>query len=307
MFFKQNYCNTPADVPHAMQKTYCAHYNTITQGTDNLFLLAYDQKIEHLNKDFYGPSIHADALHPEHIFTIASQGSIGALATHLGLIARYGTQYPEIPYIAKLNGKTDLISLEHQDPFSKQWWDVDDVLNVKKSGINICGVGLTIYLGSIHESDMMTQAAQTITQAHANGLIAIVWVYIRGKHINDTDPALCAGAAGVAASLDADFVKIKPPHNTNDLTASQWLAIASAAAGNTQVICAGGERTKPEEYLATLHDQLIHGKTHGCAVGRNIFQRSLPEALALTHAINALVYHQASLDDAQSIYRNHLT
>src|SRR5579864_9387764 len=94
----------PADVPKSAHQTYLAHYAAITKNTGNLFLFAADQKIEHLNTDFYGNTIHPDANSPEHLFKIASQGSIGAFATHIGLIARYGRQYPKIHYIAKLNG-----------------------------------------------------------------------------------------------------------------------------------------------------------------------------------------------------------
>lgn len=304
MFFKRYSCNVPADVPSSVEKKYCKHYTAITKDNNRLFLLAYDQKMEHLNKDFYGNTIAPDAMHPEHIFKIASQGTVGALAAHVGLIARYARDYAAIPYIAKLNGKTDLMSLDHQDPYSKQLWDIEDVLTLKSSGINICGIGFTIYLGGAYESEMLSQAAQSIAQAHLHGFVAILWIYIRGKHVHDADhPLLSAGATGVAASLGADFVKIKTPHDADEKKSVEWLSIACAAAGNTLVVCAGGEQTDPETFLATLHDQLQNGGTAGCAVGRNIFQRSLPEAIAMTHAINALVYEDSSAQDAVKLYK----
>ncbi|MDZ4154388.1 hypothetical protein, partial [Methylicorpusculum sp.] len=108
MFFKKNTPVIPADVPAAAHKAFLKNYQTVTKKTDRLLLFAADQKIEHLVHDFYGPHIHADALDPEHLFRIAAQKQCGAFATHLGLIARYGTPYRTIPYIAKLNGKTDL-------------------------------------------------------------------------------------------------------------------------------------------------------------------------------------------------------
>src|SRR5690242_723950 len=118
MLFKKYSIPIPADVPKAMESTFNAHYTKITKKTDRLFLFAYDQKMEHLNKDFYGPTVHPDAQNCEHPFSIAHAGYIGAFATHLGLIARYGKKYPAIPYIAKLNGKTDIISTDHKDPYS---------------------------------------------------------------------------------------------------------------------------------------------------------------------------------------------
>src|SRR5260221_7046821 len=84
----------PGDVPNNVIQTFQDNYNAITRETGRLMLFACDQKIEHMNTDFYGDGIDTSALNPEHIFRIAARGSIGALATHLGLIARYGKQYP---------------------------------------------------------------------------------------------------------------------------------------------------------------------------------------------------------------------
>lgn len=98
----------PADIPQNKQTLFVKNYNAITRGTGRLFLFSCDHKIEHLNNDFYGPSIHPQALHPEHLFRIAKGGDIGAMATHLGLLARYGNQYPDCNYIIKLNGTVHL-------------------------------------------------------------------------------------------------------------------------------------------------------------------------------------------------------
>lgn len=282
----------PADVPQAAHKQFMHNYTAITHGTDRLFLFACDQKIEHLDLDFQGSGIHADARDPEHIFKIASQAPIGALAAHFGLIARYGTAYPKINYIVKLNGKTNLVSAKQQEPLSNQLWSVDDVIALKKkSKLPICGVGYTIYLGSEYEYIMLAQAAHIIHQAHEHGLIAIIWIYPRGKAIaNDIDPVLLAGATGVANSLGADFVKIKPPAESKQLTR------AVAAAGNTGIICSGGDKIDAQDFFAELHAQLQAG-TRGCATGRNIFQRSEKDALAFAHALAALIYENASVKD----------
>lgn len=292
----------PADVPQAMHKQFMQHYNAITQSTNRLFLFACDQKIEHLDLDFQGPGIHADARDVEHVFKIASQSPVGGLAAHFGLITRYGKAYPDINYIVKLNGKTNLVSTKKQEPLSNQLWSVVDVVALKKqSKLSICGVGYTIYLGSEYEHIMLTQAAQIIHQAHEHGLVAIVWIYARGKAItNDTDPVLLAGATGLANSLGADFVKIKPPEGGKK-NGAQELIRAVAAAGNTGIICSGGEKIDVQDFLVDLSTQLKTG-TRGCATGRNIFQRSEHEACAFAHAIAALVYDDVSAQEAIRIY-----
>lgn len=290
----------PADVPCNAQQDFVKNYAAITKDTDRLFILACDHRMEHLHKDFYGPHIAAEALNPEHVFKIAQKGTIGALAVNLGLITRYGRMYPNIPYIAKLSGKTDLMTTMHNDPMSAQLWNVSDVLTLKKeSGINICGVGLTLYVGSEYETEMLQQAAQAIFQAHQSGLVAIVWIYLRGQTVKDEqDPELTVGACGLAATLGADVVKIKPPHAAEKKTSEQWLHIAVQAAGNTKVIIAGGEHTEPEDFLTTLHTQIHKGGAAGNATGRNIFQKTVGQAVAFTNAIATIVHENKSVKDA---------
>ncbi len=296
----------PADVPKEKEQDFINNYNAITRGTNRLFLFACDQKIEHLH-DAFDPDnakIHEDALHPEHLFQIASQGNIGAMATQLELIARYAKQYPSVQYVAKLNSKTNIASKE-QDPKSAPLWDVADVVTLQKeSGLNIRGVGVTIYLGSEFENDMLSFASETIFHAHQHGLVALVWMYPRGKAIqNETDAHLLAGAAGAANALGADFVKIKPPTAADGISSAQLLQKIVAAAGNTKVICAGGKKIEQEQCITTLYEQLTEGGIAGAAMGRNIFQLSLPKAIALTKAVSALVYDNATAQKAMEFVK----
>ena len=86
----------PLTVPKKQQKIYVENYLKATQNSGNLFLFAADQKIEHLNSDFYGENIPRECNNPEHLFSIAQKGRIGAFATQLGLIAQYGKIYNNI-------------------------------------------------------------------------------------------------------------------------------------------------------------------------------------------------------------------
>ena len=281
----------PADVPKEEHIQYIKNYEKITNENGNLFLFAGDQKIEHLNEDFVGKNISENAANPRHLFEIAKNGKIGAFATQLGLISRYGKEYPTIPYIAKLNSKTNLIPSKSDDPCSADLWSIMNVLELKEnSGLNICGVGYTIYLGSQYENEMLSQAAHAVFAAHQIGLVAILWIYPRSKYIKDeNDPKLIAGAAGVAACLGADFVKLLRPKDKNGKFDAKLLQEAVAAAGNTKVICAGGPTIAEDEFLKGLEEQIKIGKTAGFAIGRNIFQKSLVDAVKLTKKINAVI------------------
>lgn len=290
----------PADVPEHKHTIFADNLKAITRNKNRLFLFAADQKIEHLNEDFHGEHIHPDAADPEHLFRIAQQGDIGAFATQFGLIERYGKQYPDINYIVKLNSKTNLIKSKHNDtihidyadPISRELWSVHDVVTLKQtSGLHIRGIGYTIYLGSEFESEMLTEAAQAVHQAHTEGLIAILWIYPRGVHIkHETDSELLAGAAGVANALGADAVKIRSPE-MDDPRVTEQLKIIKKAAGNTLVIAAGGCQITEDTLLKVIAKQINGGNLDGVAIGRNIFQHSLPDAVALTKAIAAIVYN----------------
>jgi fructose-bisphosphate aldolase/6-deoxy-5-ketofructose 1-phosphate synthase len=293
----------PADVPAKSKSDYIKNFLTATHNTGNLMLFAGDQKIEHLNQDFYGDNIHNDDGNPEHLFKIASQAKIGAFASQLGLIARYGSDYKTIPYLIKLNSRTNLIPTKQMDPISHQLWDVYDVEEFKQnSKLNIVGVGYTIYLGSEYENEMLTQAAQTIYNAHQLGMIVLLWIYPRGKAItNEKDANLIAGATGTAACLGADFVKVNYPQ-AQGKKSSTIFKQAISAAGRTGVICSGGESTDPIKFLATLADQISVG-ARGNATGRNIHQKSLDEAIRMCNAIYAITVQDKNAKEAYKIYK----
>ena len=156
----------PLDVPAESRRKYKDDYLKITRGSGRLMLFAGDQKAEHLNDDFFGPGVDPQDSDPEHLFKIAERARIGAFATQLGLIARYGMDYPDVPYLVKLNSKTNLVKTSQAEPNSPQWIDVGQAVKFKESsGLDILGVGYTVYLGSEHEGKMLSQAAQIVWQA----------------------------------------------------------------------------------------------------------------------------------------------
>lgn len=294
----------PLDVPKAMRETYVNNYMEMTRGTGRLMLFAGDQKVEHLNDDFYGEGVPEDDADPEHLFRIASQSKIGVFATQLGLISRYGMDYRDIPYLVKVNSKTNLVGTAQADPFSNLWYDVDQVVELKEnSGLNILGVGYTIYLGSEFEAEMLVQAAQVIYDAHQHGMLSVLWIYPRGEAVKDEkDPHLIAGATGVGACLGTDFVKVNYPKKEGAKSAEVFKE-AIKAAGRTKVVCAGGSSDEAEAFLKKLHDQIHVSGAQGNATGRNIHQKPLDEAVRMCNAVYAITVEEASVEDALKIYK----
>jgi len=293
----------PMDVPKEARDLYLENYQTITRDSGRLMLFAGDQKVEHLNKDFYGEGIHKDDNDPEHLFRIANQASIGVFATQLGLIARYGMDYAEVPYLVKLNSKTNLVKTAQEDPFSNQWVDVDQVAEFREnSELKILGVGYTVYLGSKYESEMLRQAAQVVYEAHQYGLVSVLWIYPRGQAVTaEKDPHLIAGATGTAACLGTDFVKVNYPM-ADGQESKEIFKEAILAAGRTKVVCAGGSSTDPKSFLQRLHDQIFVSGAAGNATGRNLHQKSLAEAIKMCNAIYAITVENKTVDEAMAIY-----
>ena len=294
----------PLDVRSESRQMYRENYLLITHGSGRLMLFAGDQKVEHLNDDFFGPGIDEQDSDPEHMFQIASQAHIGAFASQPGLIARHGMDFPDVPYLLKLNSKTGLIKTSQAEPNSRQWLELEQAVEFRKSsGLNIVGVGYTVYLGSEHEADMLREAAQLVFQAHRHGLVTVLWMYPRGKAVLDEkDPHLIAGAAGVAAALGSDFAKVNYPQKTGHNSAEIFKEAVSAA-GRTKVVCAGGESTDARLFLQRLHDQIHISGASGNATGRNIHQRPLAEAVRLCNAIYAITVENADVDSALRIYQ----
>ncbi len=293
----------PLDVPKAVRESYIKNYLAITRESGRLMLFAGDQKVEHLNSDFYGQGIHPDDGDPEHLFRIASQGKIGVFASQLGLIARYGMDYPDIPYLIKLNSKTNLVKASQSDPFSNQWLDIQQVVDFRTgSGLNILGVGYTVYLGSEYESEMLRQAAHLVSEAHQHGLITVLWVYPRGKAVSDEkEPHLIAGATGVAACLGSDFVKVNYPKKEG-FESKELFEEAVLAAGRTKVVCAGGSSVDAKAFLQHLHDQIFISGASGNATGRNIHQKSLKDAIAMCNSIYAITVDGENVEAAMKVY-----
>lgn len=296
--------NAPLDIPQEQRETYIENLTLATQGSGRLMLFAGDQKIEHLNDDFYGEGIPVEDNDPEHMFRIANKGRIGIFAAQLGLIARYGMDYKDIPYLVKVNSKSHLVKTSQKDPYSGFLTPVSKIEEFRKnSGLKIVAVGYTIYLGSEFEAQMLSEAAAVITTAHQYGMFTVLWIYPRGKAVLDEkDSHLIAGAAGTAAILGSDFVKVNAPKKEG-MSSAEALKEAVGAAGRTKVICAGGSSMDSAKFLQGLYDQIHVGGASGNATGRNIHQKPLDEAIRFCNAISALTIDNNSVDQALKIYQ----
>ncbi len=237
--------------------------------------LAYDQGLEHGPTDFN--DINVD---PNYVLDIAIKGKYNAIILQKGIAEKYYSG--KIPLILKLNGKTNLVK---GDPLSVQ------VCSVKKAiELGAKAVGYTIYIGSIHESQMFHEFKQIQEEAHNHGLPVIAWMYPRGKQIrNDTSMKILAYAARVGLELGADIVKLKYGGNVNDF---KWVV---KSAGKTKVVVAGGSKSTPKRVLQEAYDIMLAGAS-GMAIGRNIWQYKEP--LRMTKALKSIIFKNKNVRDA---------
>ncbi len=302
----------PADVPDELIEDFLENLNAATSGTGRMNLFACDQKIEHLNDDFYdgGKKIPLSSNNPKHLFEIGAraheEGTIGVLAGQYGLISRYARDYPEIPYLIKMNSKSHLVKTAQREPISTAMCTMDDINNLKLNGINVVGIGYTIYVGSEYEPEMLSEAAMLISEAHQHGLIAVTWIYPRGSAVNDEfDPQLISGASGLACCIGADFTKVNYPKEPFEgMDNFESLGVAVESAGRTGLICSGGGSLPPEEFLNRLWGQVNISGARGAATGRNIHQKPIEDAVKMCAACHAIICNGATVDEALQIYNS---
>lgn len=238
----------------------------VTQQLEKLFpagrglFLAYDQGFEHGPTDFSGEN--AD---PAYILKLADSGHFNGFICHRGIAEEYAAER-KTPLILKLNGKT---SLPEGDPVSKAVATVADAIE-----LGAAGVGYTVYVGSQHEAEMLTEFGQILDEAHAAGLPVFAWMYPRGKSVPDPhDPKAIAYAARVGLELGADVLKLYYPGD------EQQVEELVKVTGRSKVVIAGGTKADPGEFAEQIKAVLAAGAA-GLAVGRNVWQADDPEAVA---------------------------
>jgi class I fructose-bisphosphate aldolase len=225
--------------------------------------LAYDQGIEHGPTDFNDKNVD-----PKYIIDIAKQGDFTGLIFQKGIAEKYNKEIKKsgIPLIVKLNGKTNLVK---GDPISAQICTVEEAIS-----LGAVAVGFTLYIGSIHEEEMMEEFVAIQRKAHKKGIPVIAWIYPRGKSLEGkSDKELIAYAARVGLEVGADIVKIHVNVSKKDL---EW---AIKSAGKAKVVIAGGSKTTEKGLIKEISEAISSGAS-GVAIGRNVWQAKNPIQVA---------------------------
>jgi fructose-bisphosphate aldolase, class I len=259
-------------------------------GTGKLVILPVDQGFEHGPARSFAPN--PAAYDPCYHYQLAVDAGLSAYAAPLGMLEVGAREFAgAMPTILKMNSANSLTGGGDQAVTAS----VADALRLGCSAI-----GFTIYPGSEYCYAMMEEFAALSREAKKNGLAVVLWSYARGGKVNkgDGETALdiIGYAAHCAALLGANIIKVKLPNSKIDLeeakksygntfdksNLTQRVAhiVQTCFAGKRIVVFSGGG-TKGDDELYDEVRSIRDGGGNGSIIGRNTFQRSKEDSLAM--------------------------
>ena len=264
-------------------------------GTGKVVILPVDQGFEHGPARSFAPN--PAGYDPHYHYRLAIDAGLSAFAAPLGLLeAGADTFAGAVPTILKLNSANSHAVSKDQGVTAS----VGDALRLGCSAI-----GFTIYPGSEEQFEMIEEIRELAEEAKAVGLAVVIWSYPRGGNLSkegETAIDVTAYAAHIAALLGAHIIKVKLPSAHLELDAARKVyeaqqipratqtervrhVIQSAFAGRRVVIFSGGAKKDDENAIFDAARAIRDGGGFGSIIGRNSFQRPLPEAVKLLHRI----------------------
>ncbi|TRW98347.1 class I fructose-bisphosphate aldolase [Paracoccus sp. M683] len=262
-------------------------------GTGKMIILPVDQGFEH------GPArsfaANPAAYDPHYHYKLAIDAGLNAYAAPLGMIeAGADTFAGQIPTILKVNSANSLMS-ETAGKNQAITASVDDALR-----LGCAAIGFTIYPGSDMALDMFEEISAMREEAARKGVATVIWSYPRGEAITkdgETAIDIAAYAAQIAALLGAHIIKIKLSTDhlmlpeAKKVYQDKKIEIATQAArvahcmqasfnGRRIVVFSGGA-AKGADAVYDDARAIRDGGGNGSIIGRNSFQRSREDALAM--------------------------
>lgn len=257
-------------------------------GTGKLIILPVDQGFEH------GPArsfaVNEPAYDPHYHYQLAIDAGLSAYAAPLGMLeAGAGTFAGQIPTILKMNSSNSWATSIDQAVTAS----VDDALR-----LGCAAIGFTIYPGSDLVLEQIEEIRELSAEAKSVGIATVVWSYPRGGNISkDGELALDVGAyaAHMAALIGAHIIKVKLPTDHIEQKDAKkayegrdWSkqsdrvshVVQSCFNGRRIVVFSGGAAKGADAVYQDARD-IRDGGGNGSIIGRNTFQRSREDAMAM--------------------------
>ncbi|MFN3613644.1 MAG: class I fructose-bisphosphate aldolase [Rubrimonas sp.] len=262
-------------------------------GTGKMIILPVDQGFEHGPARSFAPN--EAGYDPHYHYQLAIDAGLNAYAAPLGpLEAGADTFAGAIPTILKVNSANSLMS-GTAGKNQAITASVDDALRLGCSAI-----GFTIYPGSDLALDMFEEIVEMRREAASVGIATVIWSYPRGEAVTkdgETAVDVAAYAAHIAALLGAHIIKIKLPTDhlmspeakkvyedrkidISTLTARVKHCVQASFNGRRLIVFSGGA-SKGADAVYEDARAIRDGGGNGSIIGRNSFQRSREDALAM--------------------------
>ncbi|MEO1130365.1 MAG: class I fructose-bisphosphate aldolase [Planctomycetota bacterium] len=176
-------------------------------GTGYMSILPVDQGIEHSAGASFAPN--PEYFDPDKICELAYEGGCNSVASTLGVLGAVSRKWAhKIPFMVKFNHNELLTfpNVHQQDRFGsiRQAFEMGAV-----------SVGATIYFGSEDSRRQIEYVAEMFEEAHALGMVTVLWCYIRNNafKVDGTDYHTSADLTGQAnhlgVTIEADIIKQK--------------------------------------------------------------------------------------------------
>ncbi len=156
--------------------------------------------------------------------------------------------------------------------------------------LNVAGVGISVFVGSKHESQTLLNLAELVNQGEEYG-IPVLGITAVGKELEKRDARYLSLCCRICAELGTHIVKTYYCDDFNKVV---------EACGNTPVVIAGGKKIEEKAALEMAKNAVTKGAT-GVDMGRNIFQSDNP--IGMIQAVRAVVHDNASVDAALKLYK----
>jgi fructose-bisphosphate aldolase, class I len=266
-------------------------------GTGKMIILPVDQGFEHGPARSFAPN--PAAYDPHYHYQLALDAGLNAYAAPLGMIEAGADTYAgQIPTILKMNSSNSLVPANAANDQAITA-SVDDALR-----LGCAAIGFTIYPGSSLALDMFEEISEMREDAAAKGVATVIWSYPRGEDLSkagETAIDVGAYAAQIAALLGAHVIKIKL--STDHLEQGEAKAVyqkyevdvasqaarvrhcMQAAFGGRRIVVFSGGAAKGEDAVYDDARAIRDGGGNGSIIGRNTFQRSREDALAMLNRL----------------------
>ncbi len=284
------------DMPLATGKKARLYDMLYNHGAENgtLLILPIDHGMEHGPIDFLSNPASKD---PDFQFELAVRGGYNGIACQIGFAEKYFPNHAgQVPLILKVSGKTNVPSDdEAHSPLNAT---AEDAVR-----LGAHAVGYTLYVGSPQQSRHHEDLNLLRSECERYGLPLIVWAYPRGRAMEEKggrDSIYAVDyAARLAMEMGADVVKLNVPKKSEKdermpkkYRELEWDYADGArrvveSAGRTMVLFSGGSKVGDDDLFEKASLAMDAGAT-GLIFGRNMWQRPMDEALAVTERVKEL-------------------